>query len=122
MEIVTKTKKYNTYTKKQVAQIRVELKNETEPRLVIAKRLSTEWGVPTRSIYQKINLVARKPKRTLKSIRKAKDVQVAQIEKEKAKLTTTGIELTGDMTNVLNYFKKPTKVVMYKDHVRYYYN
>ena len=37
MENVIETKKYNTYTKKQVAQIRAELKNETEPRLVIAK-------------------------------------------------------------------------------------
>jgi len=119
MENVIETKKYNTYTKKQVAQIRAELKNETEPRLVIAKRLSTEWGVPTRNVYQKINLVARKPKRTLKSIRKAKDAQVA---KQTAKPTTTGIELTGEMTNVLNYFKQPTKVVMYKDHIRYYYN
>jgi len=123
----SKTRKYTRYTKNQVSALRKALQEDQQPRLVIAKRFSNEWGIPTRNIYQKLNSVARtkrkytkrKPKITLESIREAKDAQVA---KQTAKLTTTGIELTGEMTNVLKYFKQPTKVVIYKDHVRYYYN
>lgn len=127
MENESKTRKYTRYTKKQVNALRKALKEDQQPRLVIAKRFSNEWGIPTRNVYQKLNNVARtkrkytkrKPKITLESIREAK---IAQLAEEAANSNTKGIELTGEMTNVLKYFKQPTKVVMYEDHVRYYYN
>ena len=82
----SKTRKYTRYTKKQVNALRKALKEDQQPRLVIAKRFSNEWGIPTRNVYQKLNNVARtkrkytkrKPKITLESIREAKIAQLAQ--------------------------------------------
>lgn len=113
MENSKKRRTYVRYTKKQVSAMRKALKTE-EPRLVIAKRFSNEWGIPTRSVYQKLNNVAN-TKRTYKK-RQVTTTPVAKITPSK------GIELTGNMVNILNHMKNPTKVVMYNDHVRYYYN
>jgi len=110
----SKTRKYTRYTKKQVNELRNALKTE-EPRLVIAKRFSNQWGIPTRNIYQKLNNVARTKRKYTK--RSPKTITLANVTK-----TNEGVTLTGDMVNVLDMLKQPTKVVMYKDHVRYYYN
>lgn len=110
----SKTRKYTRYTKKQVNELRNALKTE-EPRLVIAKRFSNEWGIPTRNIYQKLNSVGRTKRKYTK--RTLKVNTVVNVTK-----TDEGVTLTGDMVNVLGMLKKPTKVVMYNDHVRYYYN
>ena len=109
----TKTK-YVRYTKKQVSEMREALKTDT-PRLVIAKRFSNEWGVPTNAVYQKLNKVANTKRKYTK--RSPKTTTLANVTK-----TNEGVTLTGNMVNVLDMLKQPTKVVMYKDHVRYYYN
>jgi hypothetical protein len=113
MENVTKNKKYNTYTKKQVSQMRKALKTE-EPRLVIAKRLSNEWGVLTRNVYQKLNGVARS-KRTYTK-RQPITTTVAKVTPAK------GVVLTGDMLCILGLLKEPTKAVVYNTHTELYYN
>jgi hypothetical protein len=111
----SKTKKYTRYTKKQVNALRKALKEDQQPRLVIAKRFSNEWGIPTRNVYQKLNSVARTKRKYTK--RSPKTTTLANVTK-----TNEGVTLTGDMVNVLDMLKQPTKVVMYNDHVRYYYN
>ena len=113
MENVTKNKKYNTYTKNQVSQMRKALKTE-EPRLVIAKRLSNEWGILTRNVYQKLNGVAR-TKRTYTK-RQPITTTVAKVTPAK------GVVLTGDMLRILGLLKKPTKAVVYNTHTELYYN
>jgi hypothetical protein len=112
MENSTETKtKYVRYTKKQVNEMREALKTDT-PRLVISKRFSNEWGVPTNAVYQKLNKVANTKRNYTK--RKPKTTDVTTI-----KGTKEGVVITSSMINML---KKPTKVVMYEDHIRYYYN
>jgi len=114
MENSTKKRTYVRYTKKQVSAMRKALKTE-EPRLVIAKRFSNDWGIPTRNVYQKLNSVARTKRKYTK--RSPKTTNVATVTK-----SDTGVTLTSDMMYILDMFKEPTKIVMYKDHVRYYYN
>ncbi len=116
MENSTK-KKYTRYTKKQVSTMRKALKTE-EPRLVIAKRLSKEWGIPTSGVYQKLNVVANTKRKYTK--RSPKTTNLTTVTKNSN--NDSGVTLTSDLMYIVDLLKKPTKVVMYKDHVRYYYN
>ena len=110
----SKTRMYTKFTKKQTSELRKALKLD-EPRLVTAKRFANEWNKPASSVYRKLNVLSRTKRKYTK--RTPKVNTVVNVTK-----TDEGVTLTGDMVNVLGMLKKPTKVVMYNDHVRYYYN
>lgn len=104
-------KTYITYTKEQTKQIKQGLK-EGETLQSLAQKLSNEWNIPFSSIYQKIRRVS-KTKR--KYVRRAPQTTPV--------IKTTGVELTGAIKDrFLENFKNPSKVVLYGDHIRYYFN
>lgn len=104
-------KTYIKYTKEQTKQIKQGLK-EGGTLQSVTQELSNEWNLPFESVYQKVRRVS-KTKR--KYVRRAP--QTTPVVK------TTGVELTGGIkTAFLKNFKTPAKVVLYDDHIRYYFN
>jgi len=123
------TKTYVEYTNRRVNQIKKGLRTGT-PRLELARSLSKEWDVRVNPVYQKIHKVASemkayKAKQKLERENRKKIVKGNFVRKESTiNLTenTKGIELSGDALRVYNKLKKePSKIVLYDDHVRYYF-
>ena len=104
-------KNYITYTKDQTKQIKQRLK-EGGTLQSVSQELSNEWNLPFESVYQKVRRVS-KTKR--KYVRRAPQTTPV--------IKTTGVELTGAINDrFLENFKSPSKVVLYGDHIRYYFN
>ena len=113
-------KTYVKYTNKRVKQIKKGLRLGTV-RLKLAKSLSKEWEVPSNPVYQKIHKVASemKPRK-----RKAKRIGAEVVKKViSVNEDTDGIELTGETLKIYNMLKRePSRIMLHKDHVRYYFN
>ena len=129
------------YTPKQLNQIRQELKTG-KPVSIVAQELSTEWNRPYSGVYHKtwaISKTIRKvtgeytgPKKRKRGMLKINDTSRKEnlvpaplvtteeiidkpIERQPAEI---GIEVpVGAMT----FIDSPSKVVVYPDHVRYYF-
>jgi predicted patatin/cPLA2 family phospholipase len=108
-------KTYIKYTKEQVKEIKQAL-NDGEQINPLAERLSNEWNIPFNSIYQKVRRVSKTKRKYAK--RAPKPVAEATIT-----LNNECVELTGAMRErFVENFKSPSKVVLYSDHIRYYFN
>ena len=95
-------KTYIKYTKEQTKQIKEGLK-EGKTLKSLSQELSNAWNLPFESIYQKIRRVSKTKRKYVKR--------------------QTGVELKGGIKNTfLKNFKTPSKVVLYDDHIRYYFN
>jgi predicted patatin/cPLA2 family phospholipase len=104
-------KTYITYTKNQTKQVKQGLK-EGKTLQSLAQELSNEWSLPFNGVYQKIRRVSKTKRKYVK-----REPQTTPVVK------TTGMELTGGIkTAFLKNFKTPAKVVLYDDHIRYYFN
>lgn len=104
-------KTYIKYTKEQTKQIKEGLK-EGKTLQSLSQELSNAWNLPFESIYQKIRRVSKTKRKYVK-----RQPQTTPVVK------TTGVELTGGIKNAfLKNFKTPSKVVLYDDHIRYYFN
>lgn len=123
------TKTYVEYTNRRVNQIKKGLRAGT-PRLELATSLSREWDVRVNPVYQKIHKVAAEMKayKAKQKLKTANRDFISHVDRGRKESTinltenTKGIELSGDALRVYNKLKKePTKIVLYDDHVRYYF-
>lgn len=129
------------YTPKQLNQIRQELKTG-KPVSIVAQELSTEWNRPYSGVYYKtwalsktirkvtgeytgpkkrkrgmlrISNIPRKENLVPAPVVKNEEIIDKPIERQPAEI---GIEVpVGAMT----FIDSPSKVVVYPDHVRYYF-
>ena len=124
-------KTYVEYTNRRVNQMKQGLRAGT-PRLELAKTLCKEWDVPRNAVYQKIHKVAAELKafKNKKKLDRANRDRVLKgnfTKKEIATVTlvekkVNGIELSGDALKVYNKLKRePNKIVLFDNHVRYYF-
>ena len=124
------TKTYVNYTNRRVNQMKKGLRAGTA-RKQLAETLAREWNVEMYPVYQKIHKVAGDLKafKARKKLERANRDKVAKgnFVKKSTSINlvkkTDGIELSGDTLKVYNKLKRePTKIVLYDDHVRYYFN
>ena len=124
-------KNYVEYTNRRVNQMKQGLRAGTS-RLKLAETLSKEWGVPMNAVYQKIHKIAAelkafKNKKKLEKANRDKIVNGNFVKKEIATVNlvekkVNGIELSGDALKVYNKLKRePNKIVLFDNHVRYYF-
>jgi hypothetical protein len=156
------------YTPKEVNQIK-QLIRTGMPLPLIANELEKQWGRPSRAIYSKVKVLAKRTKKItnewndsakilvlskseVKPAVVQETIDFAPLEKEKfsldeeevikevcnniieisafedsheteeqlpAKIEVEGIEVP---VNDVAFVGTPSKVVIYKDHVRYYYS
>jgi hypothetical protein len=123
------TRTYVEYTNRRVNQIKKGLRAGT-PRLELATSLSREWDVRVNPVYQKIHKVAAEMKayKAKQKLERPNIDFISHVDRGRKESTinltknTKGIELSGDALRVYNKLKKePTKIVLYDDHVRYYF-
>lgn len=108
-------KTYIKYTKEQVKEIKQALK-DGEQLNPLAERLSHEWNLPFNSIYQKVRRVSKTKRKYTKRAPKAVVEATVTVSDE-------CVELKGAMRErFVENFKSPSKVVLYSDHIRYYFN
>lgn len=129
------------YTPKQLNQIRQELKTG-KPVSIVAQELSTEWNRPFSGVYHKTWALSKTIRRVtgeykgpkkrrrgmLRNITSSKkenlivapvstteEIVDKPIERQSAEI---GIEVP---VGAMSFIDSPSKVVVYPDHVRYYF-
>ncbi len=112
---------YTTYTNGQIKQIKQGLRAKKHKKK-LAEELCKTWQTENiNGVYQKILKINRRMAPVRKRGRKAKRIEKLNFEITETK-SSTGITLTGDALKVYNKLKKePKKIVLYEDHVRYYF-
>jgi hypothetical protein len=110
---------YTTYTNGQIKEIKQGIRAKIQKKK-LAQDLCKKWGSGNISgVYQKILKINRQMTPVRKRMTK-KDVSL-NFEITKAE-PSTGITLTGDALKVYNKLKREhKKIVLFEDHVRYYF-